>query len=529
MTDIVMASETQCMRFGLRLLLLVTLIVLVVAGCKTNPERSLSKEQKDLIAVSKTLPTDAPLDGAVFIPAGLDERTRQIAELIDIFMTNRNWTESLPKKELDAWIKRHPYDNPPVIIHSKQSEAAFELIRLGPKARTAIPAMIQSLTNSEALTRRWATKQKNVDESDIQRADGGNRYWAICVLEAIGSGSPEAVLALVGVLHEPEYETGYRASLALDILGLTDTNVLPAVIAHLQNDPLSPGIENSLRVLSGFGQEASNAVPVLLQLMDYTNSSAEVVRTICEIGPGASPAVPALIQRFEQLQSNNSDIVQRLSIITALGRIGPAAKVALPLLKSLKSNHALYAARSVWRIDPQQFQYAIQAALKEMGGQEKLFWKPNAIGLLGEVGPPAKSYVPLLRGGLNAPHSSARAFTIAWALWSIDPDQKADVLPVFERIWKEKPRYPYEDLPVAAAGALWQMDPQRQNELRPTILAMLKDWKETPAARAGRAHMKTILPALEEILADSQYAELHPWAILAKRRLNGHVAEFWEP
>ncbi len=521
MADIVITSKTRWMRIGLLVLLPSVLIAGVLTGCKTNPERNLSKEQKDLIAVSKSLPTDAPLDGAVFIPAGLDEQTSTVSELIDLFMANRNWTESLPKKELDVWKKWHPYDNPPVIIHSKQSEAAFELIQLGPKAKAATSAMIQSLTNSEFLTRQWATKQKNADESDIQRADAGNRYWAISVLEAIGSASPEVVPALVGVLHVQKYETGYRASQALDILGLTDTNVLPAVITQLQNDSLSPGVENSLRVLSGFGQDASNAVPVLVNIMAGTNQVSDAVATICEIGPGAVLAVPTLIQHFKELQRNNAEVVQRLYIITSFGKIGAPAREAVPLLRSLSSTHALFAARSLWRVDSNYQQHALRAARAEMQSNQKLFWKSDAIALLGEIGPTAKPYVPMLLEALESPHSPARAFNLAWTIWQIDPNQKTNVIPIFEKLWKQ-------NRSVSAAGALWQIEPERREELRPTILAMLKDWKEIPAVRVGHADMKTLLPALEEILNDPQYGDLHPWAILAKRKLSGYVAEFWE-
>jgi hypothetical protein len=514
-------------RFLPFLILPVAVSTVSLTGCKAGYGADVS-EQRELIALSKTLPPGKESDGIAFISTGLDNRTRGSVELVKLFVTNRDWTEFLPQKELDAWRKNRQYASPPVIIHEKQGDAAFHLMQLGPRARDAAPAIIQSLTNSELLTRQWATRQKNIEESQVQRADSMNRHWAIKILEAIGSASPEVVPALVGELHKSEYETGYKAAQALSIISLTDSNVLPAIIARLESDAELPAVKNSLRVLNGIGADARSAVPVLSRLLDTSDTFDLALSTLCAIGPDAAPAVPALVARYDQWRTDGSKFPQRKWIVITLGKIGPAAKEAIPTLEGLRNHtyESFDAIRALWRIDPRFEPLAINAARQALQAGAS----PNrteAIALLGEIGPPAHAEVPLLLQVLDAPPNDAVAFNAAWALWRIDPDQKPKVISVMETISKQKARYPYTDLPLDAAGALWQIEPTQRNVLRPIILTMLKDWKETPGARIGWAEMKTLQPALEEIAHDPEYAELRPWAILAIRQINRARAEWW--
>jgi len=523
-------------------LLAIVAMTTVLIGCKTSSQSGISDEQKQLTTLAKTLPTNFPLDGQTFLSAGLDSKTKTVLELVDIFMTNRDWTESLPQKQLDAWKKHHPYDDPPVIIHEKQSDAAFQLIQLGPQAKAAAPAMIQSLTNSEFLTRRWASSQKSADLSyaDIADSDSMNRHWAIKVLEAIGSASPEVVPALVCELDD--HQRGYEAGYALINISLTDTNVLPAVIAKLESDPTSPEAKNSVQVLDGIGADARAAVPVLIQLLENTNACDEIVDTLCTIGPDAAPAVPYLLRYFDQLRGDGY-YRQRFWIIITLGRIGPAAQAAVPIL--LKESHysmPIAVARALWRIDPQYTQNAINAVLAQtlwdpdrfwnshamqMAGvlpPEALmkpirFWDLDAIALLGQIGPPAKYTAPLLQKALDSPPNRSVAFNVAWALWQIDPGQKEKVIAVFEDLRN----HGGGDLPLDAVVALWQIEPDRRDELLPAIIAMVKDGKVSP----GWAEMKTLQPALMEIADNPKYAEIRPQVILALRQINRALAEWW--
>jgi hypothetical protein len=515
---------TRWTKAGLFALFPVLLITVMLVGCKTNPQSGATAEQKALVSLAESLPPNSPPDEHVAVEAGLDSRARTVLELAGIFMTNRDWTESLPEEKLEAWRKSHPYFSPPVIIHSKQSAAAYRLTQLGPQAQAAAPAMIQSLTNSEFLTHQWAMRQTDMDPATEERADTMNRHWAIQVLQAIGSASPEVVPALVGVLHN--HKDGYEAGQALIVLSLTDTNVLPLTIAKLESDPDSPEAEYSVQVLNGIGADALPAVPVLIHLLEHTNACYTTMYTLCAIGSNASPAVPALLHYYGQLQGD-AYFAQRKWVVITLGRIGPGAQEAIPMLKTLQNKpyQSFDAIHSLWRIDPTQYTAtAIAAAEKELMARATMLRSP-ACSLLAGIGPPAKSAIPLLLQKLDSPPDPGVAFNAAWALWRVDPSQKPRAVAVFENFHTNAPRYTDKDLSIDSVGALWQIEPERRKELRPAIIAMLKQWKDVPAVRYARPGMKTLLSALQDIADDPEYADLRPWAIMAIRQINGRGAE----
>ena len=500
-------------------------IAVALTGCKTDSQSGTGDDQKALVSLASSLPRDFPPDEHASIDAGLDSRTRTVRELADIFMTTRNWTELLPQKQLEVWQRSHPYGSSPVIIHEKQSDAAYQLIQYGPRAKVAAPAIIQSLTNSEFLTHQWALRQKGIDPLTEKAADAKNRHWAIQVLQAIGSASAEVVPTLVSVLHG-NHGDGFEAANALIIISLSDTNVLPMTIAKLQSEPDSPEAENSVRVLNGIGAEAAAAVPVLIQTLERSNACDMVVSTFCALGSNAAPAVPSLLRYYEKL--GNSNYAQRRCVVIALGRIGPGAQAAEPVLKGLlnRTYGSFEAIRALWRIDPQFAPNAIAAAEKELRARATMLRSP-ACGLLGEIGPPAKSAVPLLLQKLDSPQYPGLVFNAAWALWRIDPSQKSKVIPVFETFYTNKNRYPYDELSVAAAGALWQIEPERRDQLRPAIIAMLGQWKDGTTIRSATAEMKPLLPALQDIVVNPDFAGLRPWATLAIRQIEGSGSESW--
>ena len=504
--------------------LAVTLVIVVMlTGCKTDSQSGTGDDQKALVSLANSLPSNFAPDEHASIDAGLDSRTRTVRELADIFMTNRDWTESLPQKQVGVWQKSHPFGSAPVIIHEKQSDAAYRLIEYGPKAKAAAPAIIQSLTNSESLTHQWALHQKGIDPLTEKAADASNRHWAIQVLQAIGSASAEVVPALVSVLHG-NHGDGFEAANALIIISLSDTNVLPMTIAKLQSEPDSPEAENSVRVLNGIGAEAAAAVPVLIQTLERSNACDMVVSTFCGLGSNASPAVPSLLRYYQKL--GNYNYAQQRCLVIALGKIGPGAEAAVPVLKGLlnRTDESFEAVRALWRIDPQFAPNAIAAAEKELRAQATMLRSP-ACNLLGEIGPAAKSAVPLLLQKLDSPQYPSLVFHAAWALWRIDPSQKSKVIPVFDTFYTNKARYPYEDLSVAAAGALWQIEPERRDEVRPDIIAMLGQWKAVPAIRSATAEMKPLLPALQDIAVHPYFTGLRPWATLAIRQIQGSGTE----
>lgn len=339
------------------------------------------------------------------VVSGLATPPANRVERFDSFGPGRTLPLPLTMFEIRAdWESNHPGWSPPVIDHDDQSQAAFQLIQLGPKAKAAAPAMIKSLASTNQLT----------------------RHWAIQVLQAIGSVSPEVVPALVNELHNRN--TADEAADALIIISLTDTNVLARVSERLVSDIDLPEAKLSVRVLDGIGVEARSAVPLLNRALDNTNASVQAIHALSVIGPDAAPAVPHLLRLYEQWRGEELKYPERHMIVGALGSIGPAAREAVPMLKGLKDYEASSVPHALLRIEPQNPQLAIETARRDLEPKDTHFWQPDSIELLGEVGPPAQSVIPILLREVESPakvNSPARvdspvedaiAFNAAWAV-----------------------------------------------------------------------------------------------------------------
>src|SRR5262245_19455339 len=75
--------------------------------------------------------------------------SEDVPELVAQFTTNRDKTKALSLLERIKWKLLHPgAEFTPLVVNSAQSDAAFELIQLGPKAKAAAPAMIRTIPPS---------------------------------------------------------------------------------------------------------------------------------------------------------------------------------------------------------------------------------------------------------------------------------------------------------------------------------------------------------------------------------------------
>jgi hypothetical protein len=106
-----------------------------------------------------------------------------------------------------------------------------------------------------------------------------------------------------------------------------------------------------------------------------------------------------------------------------LGRIGPAAKAALPEVRAaLETPHTLrrvQAARALWKIEgrPDDVVPILIAALKEEANSETSGWyrPPNrdfarpAVETLAEIGPPARAALPVIRRQMDYGDVALRA------------------------------------------------------------------------------------------------------------------------
>lgn len=203
--------------------------------------------------------------------------------------------------------------------------AAHGLRELGPKAKPALPALVERLK----------------DEHPWVRAEAGRALVAIGITE-------EEVPALVARLGPSDPETGLLVAEALAGLGA------PAVPPLLE---ILPGKDDRARraalvAVGLMGRHGAPAAPLLLDLLARPDPATQKLagEALRRCGPWAEEYVPEILDR---LRFGGEEI--RWAAANVLGRIGPGAREAIPVLKEVRAGEReklrLAAAEALARID----------------------------------------------------------------------------------------------------------------------------------------------------------------------------------
>ena len=179
-------------------------------------------------------------------------------------------------------------------------KAAYTLGEMGPKAKEAIPALV------EALQKMPMPGDSLPDNAAL----------------ALGKIGPGAVPALIEVLKDNKAEKAWQyAATALKVIGPGAKDAVPVLVevAKSSKDPLAPLL--AVDALGAVGPAAKDAVPTLVDLLRRNklpppNGRTHVVVTLGKIGPEAHEAVKALHEVREK-----ADPVLRLHIDEALEQI----------------------------------------------------------------------------------------------------------------------------------------------------------------------------------------------------------------
>jgi HEAT repeat protein len=187
-------------------------------------------------------------------------------------------------------------------------------------------------------------------------------------------------------------------------------------------------------------REAGMAIPALTETLRDPKPLIRVyaARALAEMGADASNAVPALAKVAADPRVGSLAITTfalRGTAVTALGRIGPAAKAAIPALKTMLQEQTAEptlrgsAALAIWRID-EDVDTTLPVFLQEMpltGEINKGGW----IIALGEMGPRARAAIPQLERELSQDKVSWILESVTNALLKIDREAaaKAGVFP----------------------------------------------------------------------------------------------------
>ncbi|HJZ94556.1 MAG TPA: FG-GAP-like repeat-containing protein [Gemmataceae bacterium] len=183
-------------------------------------------------------------------------------------------------------------------------------------------------------TRYW---EKALDDSDPD-----TRKQAIFALGAIGPQAERAVPKLATIMVEDaDREVRGEAALALSKMDPASKAAVPQLAKALEDS--EPVVRmNAARALFRLKQDARPAVPALLKALaddeNLTNARAFTV-TVHELvalalgraTAGTEDGVPPLTDALKKA----STLEIRVSLIRALGEVGPSARSALPLLRPL--------------------------------------------------------------------------------------------------------------------------------------------------------------------------------------------------
>ena len=247
------------------------------------------------------------------------------------------------------------------------------------------------------------------------------------------------------------------------------------------------------QALGSFGPDAQAAVPLLVQALQSPSTEVRefAVDALGRIGREPSSVVPAILAEADLPPEHvNYALLAafRRSAAIALGRFGPAAAAAEPMLtKALQDEDRLYrvqAALALWRISrhPRALP-TLQAALKDSDSEVAF----EAVLALGEIGVDAQAAASDLVTALNHPDPDVRrAAASVLVLWGTDPLE-----PIAQRLLDGG-----FQAPAAAAFVLGQY----LDELRPRVFYQ-PQMDAVRLAEATRPVVRLAAPALVRLLA----------------------------
>ncbi|MEQ1859261.1 MAG: HEAT repeat domain-containing protein [Chthoniobacteraceae bacterium] len=287
--------------------------------------------------------------------------------------------------------------------------ATHELGKLGAKAVPALPALIKAL-----------------DDADRQ-------VWmnAVGAIAAIGPEARDAIPALIAEFDSKNAsrQRGYYRDQVIVRMGYALTRIGPAAIPPLieglrsQDTMLRSG---AARALGGMGAAANEAIPALIENLGHGDPGVkqEVVDALGAIGAAAKPKLVEALAWNEPGQRSTaalalgamgrtaqdaaapmlarlkaeSDATVRVSLLTALPRVGADARLLVPaLIDGMKDEHEPIrhaATNGLLTLSSARAQI-----VKELGAlvrDANPAWSERAVYVLGRLGTSAGSAVPAI-------------------------------------------------------------------------------------------------------------------------------------
>lgn len=342
-------------------------------------------------------------------------------------------------------------------LEDTRVRAAYQLIRFGPDAKMALPALTDAAANQsasysvrEAVRRaQEAIRQPTVADiptliNKLRDNNAQIRVQAAYDLELIGVDAKPAFASLLVALKDPESRVRYFAALALTKLIDTQSDAGPLIVPFIDllKDPDRTVRWQAVNGLEKMGPPARAAVPALTALLsdEAEDVCVYAARALKSIGWDSEITTTTLIKL---LKDPNTRI--RHSAANALSRVEGASSIAMSvLMEDLKNPSTSWT--TVWALNDYDARAKDAApTLAEMLSTDMISWHRAEIArIIGQIGPGAKQVVPVLVKSLNDRDESVRV-AVAVALLQLEPQSEARIQPALlkmakVRIEKERAR-----------------------------------------------------------------------------------------
>lgn len=291
----------------------------------------------------------------------------------------------------------------------QRREAVYEIAKLGPAAKSALPALIKAAddpdkqvwTSALSIIADLGAEAKAVVPDLIERLDqsksrqGRERDRNQAFLRfsyALAQIGPDAIPALTQALEGESVPRRIGATRALAQMGAPAKTAVPAMLKNLahRDDTLRKDTADAL------AQMGDASVPGLIEVLNAKEPKQRqaAALALAQLGEQAKTAAPALLTAAEK----ETDDLPRGAILAALTKTGAdPARTAPLLLKAVRGENAdlRHAALNALLTSPANAKTAVTTVTTELQSKDN-GTRQRAAQLLARLGPAAAPAVPAL-------------------------------------------------------------------------------------------------------------------------------------
>jgi HEAT repeat protein len=231
-----------------------------------------------------------------------------------------------------------------------------------------------------------------------------NRKDAAVALGAIGPPAQAAVPDLITALKDKNVTVRRSAAVSLGQIHADPQQTIPALLAAIKAGGDGYVRSHSVDSIGDFGPEAESAIPDLANLLKDKALARHAVAALMHVGPAALPTFEQALSSPDMQMRTVA-----MSALASMGdkARGQAPKI-VPMLKDKDPAVRIAAAEVLWRISGRT-EDTIPVLIAEVTNRKQWGIRGSAIIILGKMGPVAKAAVPVLTGALKDEYEDIRA------------------------------------------------------------------------------------------------------------------------